>query len=160
MKNRSAGFTLIEMLVVIAILAGLVAILFPNFMEIRLRARDDQRKSDLRNIQKALEYYKEDMSPIIYPDDTTFMSLTSPWKSGTGTLYMAKLPTDPGGICAAGTKYYYHRISTDTLQYVLYACLENTSDSEGQSFDTEAPWFVNQTGCTCTSGKYYKVTNP
>ena len=34
MKKRK-GFTLIEMLVVIAILAGLVAVLFPNFMDVR-----------------------------------------------------------------------------------------------------------------------------
>ena len=62
MKNKSA-FTLIEVLVVIAILAGLVAILFPNFMDVRERARDSQRKSDLKNYQKALEFYKDNQSP-------------------------------------------------------------------------------------------------
>ena len=55
MKNHHIQcFTLIELLVVIAILAGLVAILFPNIMETRMRSRDAQRKTDLKNIQNAL----------------------------------------------------------------------------------------------------------
>ncbi|PIU36636.1 prepilin-type cleavage/methylation domain-containing protein, partial [Candidatus Roizmanbacteria bacterium CG07_land_8_20_14_0_80_34_15] len=57
------GFTLIELLVVIAIIGSLSALFLPNFMAARERARDTQRKSDLRQIQKALEMHKQDQSP-------------------------------------------------------------------------------------------------
>jgi general secretion pathway protein G len=57
------GFTLIELLVVIAIIGMLSALLVPNFMGARERARDAQRKSDLKQIQKALEMYRQDQNP-------------------------------------------------------------------------------------------------
>jgi general secretion pathway protein G len=58
------GFTLIELLVVIAIIGMLSALLVPNFMGARERARDAQRKSDLKQIQKALEMYRQDQTSL------------------------------------------------------------------------------------------------
>jgi prepilin-type N-terminal cleavage/methylation domain-containing protein len=65
MKKNNA-FTLIEVLVVIAILAGLVAILYPNFLDVRQKTRDTQRKNDLKQIQKALTL-QEMKTPPAYP---------------------------------------------------------------------------------------------
>ncbi|MDP2672104.1 MAG: type II secretion system protein, partial [Candidatus Daviesbacteria bacterium] len=49
------GFTLIELLVAIAIIGILSSFLLSNFVGVRQRARDGVRKSDLRQIQSALE---------------------------------------------------------------------------------------------------------
>src|SRR3990167_9460895 len=54
------GFTLIELLVVIAIVGLMSGFLVANFIGIKQRARDGQRKSDLRQIQAALELYRSD----------------------------------------------------------------------------------------------------
>lgn len=159
--RKSKAFTLIEVLVVIAILAGLVAILFPNFMDARARARDTARKSDLISIQKALEFYKDNQNPPQYPADASFPAPCSSW-TVSSQLFMAKIPGDPLGNCSSNLKkYYYHSYApADSLKYDLYACLENKSDVDGNSGPQASPYFDTQTGYLCTSGVYYRVTEP
>ncbi len=60
------GFTLVELLVSIAIIATLTAILLPNFMGARERARDAQRIQDLDAVKTALRMYYNDKQS--YPD--------------------------------------------------------------------------------------------
>lgn len=127
------GFTLVELLVVIAIMTMVIALLFPNFMGARQRARDAQRKSDLAQIQKAMELHKFDQNPPAYPTTGAFpASLCGQcWSSASdcsGNVYMRKFPCDPGST--APTPYIYARDATDTLKYNLSACLENAGDPD------------------------------
>jgi prepilin-type N-terminal cleavage/methylation domain-containing protein len=55
-----AGFTLIELMIVIAIIAILAAILIPNFIHARSMAQLTGCKSNLKNIATALEAYSVD----------------------------------------------------------------------------------------------------
>jgi len=141
------GFTLIELLVVIAIIGMLSALLVPNFMGARERARDAQRKSDLKQIQKALEMYRQDQT--LYPTATSgrFGTCGSSFSSGS-TVYMNKIPCDP----LAPTPYYYSPNNTD-LTYTLCACIENKADSDATSGNCSG---------TCPGGivKNYIVTQP
>jgi len=126
-KQRLLGFTLIELLVVISIIGVLSALLMANFAAIRERGRDAQRKSDLKQIQKALELYKDSQTPIQYPQTTSWSTLTTALEGGN---YMKKVPTDL--INANGFVYSYSSpVGTDTLNYTLKACLENASDKDG-----------------------------
>ena len=56
-RKGQAGFTLVELLVVVAILAILAAILIPNFMRSRASSQLATCQLDLRNIAAALELY-------------------------------------------------------------------------------------------------------
>lgn len=143
--KKIKGFTLIELLVVIAIIGVLTALSLPNFVATRERARDSQRKSDIRQLQKALELYKQDQSPIAYPADVTWnaTACASPWTVGSNT-YMNKFPCDPLAV----TRYVYTRNLSDSTRYTLYACLENKSDTD------------STTQVACSSGKMYQVTEP
>ena len=51
------------------------ALFLPNFMAARERARDSQRKSDLRQIQKALELYRQDTTPVDFTIDGFFIQI-------------------------------------------------------------------------------------
>ncbi len=154
-QQKTRGFTLIELLVVISIIGLFSALVVPNFMGVRQRARDTQRKSDLKQIQKALEMYKDNHSPPSYPSDTDFNSITCgrEWSETIGghqVIYMSKFPCDP----LDGSKYTYIRDSVDDLKYTLKACLENKADSQGQS-GTTCNWLgYSETGIE------YELTQP
>ena len=63
--RRNTGFTLIEVLLVIAIIGVLAVIGIPQFIAYRSRAVDSQMKSDLRNAAVAVESYFTKRS--VYP---------------------------------------------------------------------------------------------
>jgi type IV pilus assembly protein PilA len=64
-EGSTPGFTLIEILVVVAVIGLLVAIAIPQFMNYRRQGVDAQMKSDLRNAAVAVESYYARRS--IYP---------------------------------------------------------------------------------------------
>ncbi len=155
MKHKN-GFTLIEILVVISILAGFITMLVPNFMAARIKSRDSKRKSDLRQIQKALELYRQDQIPQVYPTDLP--SACEAWKNAdSSVVYMNSVPGDPMTSCASSTgqtSYYYLRDPSDTMKYVLYACLEDKADPE--KVECPASDFV----CATSSTNCYKLIEP
>ncbi len=130
------GFTLVELLVVIGIITMITALLFPNFMGARQRARDSQRKADLKQIQGAVELYKSDQNPPVYPSGSFATSMCGKcWTAGgsgdvcpTGNVYMRKFSCDPGTNLPS--PYLYQSDNTDTLKYILTACLENVVDPD------------------------------
>lgn len=72
-RRRSGGFTLIELMIVIAIIAILAAILVPNFIRARAQGQLTACKSNLKNIGTALEMYSTDWSGK-YPSDTALLT--------------------------------------------------------------------------------------
>src|SRR5688572_27543722 len=68
MKPLSKAFTLIELLIVVAIIAILAAIAVPNFLEAQTRAKVSRVKADLRSIATGVESYRLDHNK--YPPGT------------------------------------------------------------------------------------------
>lgn len=122
-NRKSGGFTLIELLVVIAIIGVLTALIMANFVGIRQRARDGQRKADMRQIQQALELYRSDVGA--YPTQGSFSctGTETSLKSGRAT-YLQKVPCDP---LDNTTDYKYE---SDGSTYSLFGCLENEKDGQ------------------------------
>ena len=59
-QNSTRAFTLIELLIVVAIIAILAAIAVPNFLEAQVRAKVGRSVSDMRTMVTGLESYAVD----------------------------------------------------------------------------------------------------
>jgi general secretion pathway protein G len=101
-KSKQSGFTLIEILVVLVILATLIAAVAPNILGRGDEARVTVAKSDLKAISNALDLYKLDN--FNYP--TTEQGLEALVSKPSGFPepknwnkdgYLPKLPKDPWG---------------------------------------------------------------
>ena len=96
------GFTFIEILVVVAILAILAALIVPKIAGRSDDARRTAAKVQIRNIEGALQLYKLDNS--IYPtteqglkalvEKPSVGAIPKNWKLGG---YLSKVPNDPWG---------------------------------------------------------------
>lgn len=79
--RRQAAFTLIELLIVVAIIAILAAIAVPNFLEAQTRAKVSRARADLRTVATGLEAYRVDANNYP-PNDGNFnvlpIQLTTP----------------------------------------------------------------------------------
>lgn len=100
--SRSQGFTLIEIMVVMVILGLLVAIVAPNIMGRSDEAKVTIAKTQLKNIQSALDLYRLDNSQ--YPSTQQGLEALVSKPSGSPEPknwnpegYMKNVPEDPWG---------------------------------------------------------------
>lgn len=122
-KSEMKGFTLIELLVVISLIGILTSFMVMNYVKFRQSANDGVRKSDLRQIQAALEMYRADNGN--YPNALPVCGAV--FQDGAGNVtYMKATPCDP---TTAGQQYQYAYNNLDGT-YCLRACLQNLSDIE------------------------------
>ena len=75
LKSKAQGFSLMELLIVIAIIGALVAIAAASYSSAQKRTRDSRRAADLKAIQNAWEQYYADNSGL-YPANCT-VSMTT-----------------------------------------------------------------------------------
>lgn len=138
---KRTGFTLIEVLVAVAIIAILAAVMYSNFGQSSAVTRDAERKADLRAVQSALELYK--LKYGRYPERCAVTSPSMPWSGQDGTSYecddgsgqyivglapefMPVLPYDQK-INGANSGYVY---TTNTEGTVYKFMAKNTVESE------------------------------
>ena len=143
-RLKTGGFTLIEMLVVIAIISILIGIGINTFTIAQKKARDVRRKADLRQIQTYIVLYTQDHGgiPGNFGIGKTYSSATN-WV-GTDDFayyfvpnYTSSLPVDPINNGRIGdpnavpvSTYSYNYIAAANTQAWLFAVLENKNDPD------------------------------
>jgi prepilin-type N-terminal cleavage/methylation domain-containing protein len=130
LKQNKQGFTLIEIIIAMAILSIIAVGMLGNFLTSPQKARDAKRKAALNHMNNALETYYNDFG--VYPENNANGQLevdgnaigwgdTFADPSGN-TVYMKRLPQDP----MPDQNYYYQSMSQQG--YRIYAKLENEQD--------------------------------
>lgn len=142
------AFTLIELLIAIAILGILTASLLASYTTTQKRSRDTQRKHDLRQIQEALELYFQDNDAYPTPAPPNGLSFGTSFTSGEGVVYMQEIPSDS----RSDRNYFYTQ--TNNQEYKIYACLENLNDEEIETYsDVDC-------GAGCSNNCNYGISSP
>lgn len=125
--KRQAGFTIIEMLIVVTILAMLAGILIPVLGDAAKSSRDSRRATDLKSVQSALEAYKR--------ANGTYPSTAGEWQgdsTGDGGMgynaagyipnlvptFLPSLPKDPDSRYPNATQGYAYRSDGTDFKFV------------------------------------------
>ncbi len=129
---RRAGFTLIEMMIVIVVIAILIGVLLPQFRGTQDEAAIQRARSELRTLATALEsYYLHNSNAF----PAAMSSLTSATPKIVNTI-----PDDP--FRSGSNDYSYYR-SSNTSYYVVF--------SYGPDRDAEIS-AISDSGVLTTSG--------
>lgn len=133
--RRQAGFTLIEIMVVVVILGILAAVVVPKIMDNPDKARVAKAKQDVRAIEAALDLYKLDN--FYYPSTQQGLEalVTQPsgepaaknWKPGG---YLKSPPKDPWG-----NPYQYLSPGTKGEVDIFSLGADNRPGGEGAAAD-------------------------
>ncbi len=157
--NRQAGFTLVELIIVIAIIAILAGAIFVAIDPARRlnETRNARRNSDVATILDAIKKYQGDNAGVHYATvvsmaaDTYYQLGTASSGCGVtcglnttqtgcvdlsniGTNYLAVVPLDPNGGTSAKTAYAIERDSNGAI--TIQAC---NAEGEGPGGAGSAP---------------------
>jgi len=143
--KKQHGFSLVELLISVSIIAILIAIGIASYSTINKQSRDTKRKSDIEQLRSAIEMYRSENG--YYPNtgagwvDITSLSALTP-------TYIPAIPEDPKNT----TPYVYRYKATGLSngQYYGY-CIEATVESAGS---------LSNTCTSIESGFNYGVKNP
>jgi prepilin-type N-terminal cleavage/methylation domain-containing protein len=158
------GFTLIELMVVVAIIALLTGIVTVNLTKSRGKARDAKRVSDLGQLQLALElvFDRCNQYPQVNPMIATISTATVCTKNGTQISINTFISTIPVQQSAGSGDTTYYRYGTNipyaagSTDYVLATRLENPS--EVLTDDVDATTYT--VTCTDTAPNYNYCVKP
>ncbi len=93
--NEELAFTLVELLIVVAIIAILASIAVSNYLEAQARAKVSRAQTDMRALATALESYRIDHSR--YPPTPMDQIDSRDWRLAfltTPVAYMSSIPPD------------------------------------------------------------------
>jgi prepilin-type N-terminal cleavage/methylation domain-containing protein len=110
------GFTLVEMLIVIAVIAILLGIMIPRFKGMQEEANITKSKAELKTLQTGVESWFMHQTPQSYPPATT--KLCGSYLNTANPLIVASMLYDP--FASPGTEYSY-AVSPNGEYYLIWS---------------------------------------
>ena len=143
------GFTIIELLVVISVIAILVGVALPRFKGMQEEANKGKAKAELKTLQTAVESFYINQNPQEYPESTS--TLFGSYLTSASPSIVASALYDP--FSSAATEYLYWS-SSDIRYYVIFSVgPDGNADITGigddgvlQGSANDDIWVTNGTG--------------
>jgi len=143
--ERKKGFTLIELIIVVAIIGIIAGIAIPRFLGVRTKAKVTRAFADMANIGTALEMYyvDKDEYPVL-ADGETDLGTAIDGDLDLGD-YISSIPDDPFGDPDEVLNYrYYCNGVVDATTATLWLIVSNGPDGELDVDTTDAfDWDTN-----------------
>ncbi|MFA5038825.1 MAG: prepilin-type N-terminal cleavage/methylation domain-containing protein [Candidatus Omnitrophota bacterium] len=121
-QHSSRGFTLVEILIVVAIIVVISAIAIPNLISARINANEASALASLKALTSAAEAFRMSQVPVRFPDNLAELNATEPpfidavlatgnksgyafnWTGGTNTYSVLASPQAPN---ATGVRNFF-----------------------------------------------------
>lgn len=139
MLGHRRAFTLIELLIVVAIIAILAAIAVPNFLEAQTRSKVSRARADMRTVATALESYYVDNNSYPYTESIDDVI----WMIPGGTPLRSSTGDRPGGLTSPIA--YITSVPIDPFKHLAV-------DSSGVQLATSAPLYYEIAGFAYING--------
>ncbi|PKM97207.1 MAG: hypothetical protein CVU79_09545 [Elusimicrobia bacterium HGW-Elusimicrobia-3] len=144
MKNNKKGFTLIELMIVVAIIGILAAIAIPKFADLINKSKEGATKGALSSVRSAIQVYYGDNEGWFPATETPLLGCLTLNAKYIGEIPLAKLPGTTHqdirtvtGVTATTAGDYTTQIIGDTGGWAYYA-----------ETDVAQSWGNFQVGCT------------
>ena len=153
--NRKGGFTLIELMIVVAIIGILAAIAIPNFLRFQLKAKSSEGKTNLAAIRTAEESYYSEFGVYVsaFPTPATFGKNIKIQFDNTPTNGINK-GFDRLGWSPEGYVFFSYAVGSNTgySQFTATAAADIDADAAVQTWGYHKGAAVAKTGHTCVLG--------
>jgi len=123
-RREKAGFTLIEIMVVVLIIGLLVSLIGPNIYNQLIRSKKSTAVFQIKNLEATINLYQLQLQRL--PD--SLEELTQPDEE-TGKPWINSIPTDPWG-----NEYEYNQLSDGTYEIISYGG-DGVPGGEGENAD-------------------------
>ena len=158
-SRKQSGFTLVELLIAVSVVAVLATIVYASFGEARKKAHDTQRVTDIQTLQLALKLYHEKYATYLVSGTGQGNVATA---NGAGSSVVTALynegllpSTTLDDPTQTGADGYLLYLCSSNQVYALYATKERPITSESNYIGT-----ITCSGSTASGlGKNYGVTN-
>ncbi len=154
LQKRRGGFTLIELMIVVAIIGILAAIAIPNFMRFQLKAKAGEGKTNLAAIRTAQESYTAEFGTYV-------AAVTEPVGAPTSMKQLWAPPVSSGflivGWAPEGAVYYQYDVTTNAPSGTEFVA-EAVSDIDGNTTNNQWAYMKPVPGSAAVTAPFSLTT--